>query len=568
MRINTLLFFLLMMISIISCRKDEVSPSTFSFETEVEVVENYYVNLQGIVKSEEGDLIANATIEVAGQTIQTSSGGTFYLQDVQAPNIGLFIKAEAEGFFPGGTRLLTHKSQDYNVEIILPAFDKRISFMASEGAEFYDIHGTRVAIPENGVVDESGNPYNGNVDMYVRWLDPLASNVEALSPGGLAAVVDGEMQVLQSYGMVGVEMRADNGLELNLADGTSAEINFPLPAEISGEAPDEIDLWHFDEEAGIWTLEGKAIKDGNQYIASVEHFSWWNCDVAINNGILCMTITNDRGQPVPFAEIQLSSGQFGTANGVADANGVFCGIIPLDAEMNLTILSPCGSLLHEDVIGGFSTQQTDIDIVVTYGALQFENVTISGIVSCSATSQPVANGYVILQIGEKTYVDFTNSTGFYSITFVNCLSENLTATISAYDLNELQSGSESIAVGDEDITLNIDACENGSLSNFMNFISQGEEYPLFFCEAHVTAAEVTIRARDLDNTINVILGVQGFSEGNHTGNLISSLGGSTSSGVGSQTNITFTQYSEIPGNFITGSFFFGEIEGIFAAEVQ
>lgn len=568
MRINTLLFFLLMMISIISCRKDEVSPSSFSFETEVEVVNNYFVGLQGIVKSEDGDLIANATIEVAGQTVQTSSGGTFYLTEIPAKSTGLFIKAEAEGFFPGGTRLLTHKNQDYNVEIILPAFDRQISFMASEGADFYDIHGTRVAIPENGIIDEAGNAYNGNVDMFVRWLDPTASNIEALSPGGLAAIVDDELRVLQSFGMVGVEMRADDGSELNLADGSSAEVHFPLPNELSGEAPDEIDLWHFDEEIGIWTLEGTAIRNGNEYIASVEHFSWWNCDVALNTGILCMTITNERQQPVPFAEIQLSSGQFGTANGVADANGVFCGIIPLNEEMDLTILTPCGTLLHEETIGGFSAQETDLDIVVQYGVLQFENITVSGFVNCSTTGEPVDNGYVVLEIGEKTYVDFTDSNGAYAITFVNCLNEDLTATVSAYDLGELLSGSESFPVGSENVTRNIDACENGSIANFMTLTYLGQDYPLFFCVANVTASEVTIRARDLDNINTVVLGVQGFSEGDHTGNLISFVGGSTNTGTGSLTNITFAQYSEIPGNFISGTFSYDGIEGAFAAEVQ
>jgi len=569
MRINTLFLFLLMMISIISCRKDEVSPSTFSFETEVEAVSNYYVSLQGIVKSEEGNLIGDATIQVAGQTIKTTSSGTFYVEDVKAPNNGLYIKAEAEGFFPGGTRLLSHSSQTYNVEIVLPAFDRRENFMASEGVEFYDLAGTKIVIPANGIVDQVGNAYQGNVTMYARWLDPTAENVETLSPGGLAAVVDNELQVLQSYGMVGVELRSDNGEELNLADGTSAEINFPLPSEVSGEAPDEIDLWHFDETAGIWTLEGTAVKNGDKYTASVDHFSWWNCDVAFNTGILCITVTNDRGQPVPFAEIQLAATQFGLATGYADENGVFCGLIPLNQEMDLTIGSLCGTLLHTEVIGGFSLQENSLDVIVSFGIGEFENITVSGIVNCSETGAPVSNGSVVLEIGNRTFFDYTSSTGNYSISFVNCVAESLEGTITAYDLNELQSGSETFSPGVENINLNIDACENGSITNFMNISFQGDSYPLFFCQAYVTETEITIIARDIvENNQTVILGVLGFSEGSHTGNLVSWLGDSTNGGFGSLASVTIAQYTEIEGDFITGAFSFNGIEGSFAAEVQ
>jgi hypothetical protein len=142
-------------------------------------------------------------------------------------------------------------------------------------------NGSSVQIPANGVVRKDGSPYNGQVNVTLRHLDPSDVSFPAVVPGGdLAAQrTDNSGTILYSYGILRVLLRDGNGNDLQLANGKEATIITAISQKQSADAPATIPLWYFDEQKGLWKEEGEATRQGNQYIGKVKHFTDWNCDV-------------------------------------------------------------------------------------------------------------------------------------------------------------------------------------------------------------------------------------------------------------------------------------------------
>ena len=78
--------------------------------------------------------------------------------------------------------------------------------------------------------------------------------------------------------MMAVELQGASGESLNIAEGSTATLTFPIPQEILGNAPAEIPLWSFNENLGLWVEESVASLQGSNYVGEVSHFSFWNCD--------------------------------------------------------------------------------------------------------------------------------------------------------------------------------------------------------------------------------------------------------------------------------------------------
>jgi len=131
-----------------------------------------------------------------------------------------------------------------------------------------------VTLPPNGIVDGSGNIYNGTVEVFMAWIDPSSSSLSQLMVGNLSGVDNtGELKSLATYGMLNVELFDPAGNELNVKEGSAADLSFPIPASMMSAAPETIPLWSFDETYGYWVEESTAILSNGFYTGEVGHFS-------------------------------------------------------------------------------------------------------------------------------------------------------------------------------------------------------------------------------------------------------------------------------------------------------
>jgi hypothetical protein len=274
------------------------------------------------------------------------------------------------------------------------------SFDASNGGT---VSGNGVSIEfQSGIVDASGNPYTGMVQVAAKLIDPTSEDFFDYMPGNLIGANASGGQYLESFGMAAIELTDGSGGELQPADGKTAEISFSLDASLLANAPASIPLWHFDEVKGYWILEGNATLAGGVYKGTVSHFSFWNCDIPTDYVIIDGQVI-ESGSPVPNLIVKIVSTGFGTGQANTDVNGDFSGIVPANDNLTLEVWFDCGSglvLLHSQNVGMLTANTTLPPVSVISGA---STINVFGsVVDCAYN--PLANGYISYDGGKVAYL--------------------------------------------------------------------------------------------------------------------------------------------------------------------
>ena len=243
--------------------------------------------ISGKICDMEGNNLTDVTVISGDKQIKTDSTGLFSLDVDTLIGNRCVLRIQKEGYFD---RIYSKKATDtinYPIQLIKKEQSKFVTlkrFDAKEGA-MIEANGATVSIPKSGLVKSDGSDYNGTVDIAVVYLSPIgAPAMNPLMPGAdlMAIANDGDTVPLISYGMVNVEMTDEEGNPLQLKEGCEANLKYPAPKGFSSH--DTIPLWYFNEENGLWIEEGYSTRQGDNYVGSVKHFTWWNCDIKLKNG--------------------------------------------------------------------------------------------------------------------------------------------------------------------------------------------------------------------------------------------------------------------------------------------
>jgi hypothetical protein len=166
---------------------------------------------------------------------------------------------------------------------------------------------------------------------------------------------------------------------------------------MQSSAPATIPLWYIDEKTGLWKEEGIATRQGNNYVGTVSHFSFWNCDTGISGVTLSATLKTSTGQPLVNAWVVINAGKIGSASGYTDSAGQVRGLVPAGTDLVLEVRDNCGSAIYSKNIGPYNE---NIDIgMITVSSTAPTIVTISGkLTNCGGGI--VSNGYAIVAIDQ------------------------------------------------------------------------------------------------------------------------------------------------------------------------
>lgn len=110
---------------------------------------------------------------------------------------------------------------------------------SNEGGTLEDAsNGAKLELSPNSVRDEeSGEDYNGNVRVQMTWVDPTAEDLSARMVGDLSGIdQNGQLMALGTYGMLSVQMRGENWELLQIKEGMTAQLSFPIPSEMLSQA--------------------------------------------------------------------------------------------------------------------------------------------------------------------------------------------------------------------------------------------------------------------------------------------------------------------------------------------
>lgn len=389
-------------------------PTTFSENFGNDISRNFL----GTIVDINNIPIENVMIRIGSATAMTDSNGIFVLNDAMVKEHFAYIKAEKSGYIHASRAVVPSQGTNQVRIMMLP---ETVAGTTTSGTqETINLQNGASVTLEGDYIKSDGSSYSGNVNVIMHHLDPANENMQDQMPGMLyAANAQNEERMLQTFGMLAVELRGDGGEDLNLAEGSTAEIIVPVDASILTNAPNTIPLWYFDETNGYWIEEGEATLVGNTYVGTVSHFSFWNCDIPAETVNLCVTVTDSDGNPVANSIVILSSTNFGTTNGYTNENGETCGLTPSGETLGINVYSYdiCGqSPIYTDTIGPYTT---DASISITLpDSPETISESITGIFN-DCSGNPVTSGYVQLRYGGQIFTELVDN-GSFEFSLIRC----------------------------------------------------------------------------------------------------------------------------------------------------
>jgi len=434
-----LLTTVFIVLALVSCRKDDVFKEVDDPEfpdPDVQLVSSY----TGFVQDVAGRGIQGAlVIDESGNSYQTDDNGFFQVMQGNFSDAGSLFRVQKAGFIDAFRFVHLKVGQSAFAKVTLLERKPVGSVPSDQGGQLeIGSAGARITISANSVVRENGIAYSGAVQVYAHWYDPTDQNLASSMPGDLRGIdEDNEKVVLETYGMVSVELEGENGEKLNLQENTSATLTFPIAQEQASIAPDEIPLWSLEEGTGYWKEEGLAVREGDFYVAQVSHFSFWNCDWPYPLVEISGTVKDTEGNLLQNVEVSISINDGGTTcYGYTDARGYFEGLVPQDEMLTLKVYyENCEGLVFTQSIDPLSEDTNLGDIILEL--VGKEQITYSGSVFKCNPSGPVTNGYVTVKDADGILLSTSNiqANGTYSGTLTLCSSTDL--IFQAVDLDDL-----------------------------------------------------------------------------------------------------------------------------------
>ena len=472
-------------------------------------------SFHGLILDTSGNAVSNATVSIGTTSVQTNSNGSFSINNASVKEKFAHIKVVKSGFIDG-SRVLVPTSGDNRINIMLIPDTPTATVASGANSEVNLPNGTKVKF-DGAFKDANGNAYSGNVQVGLYHLKPSDTYLSETMPGSLlASNSNGNAKILETFGMLHVELKGSSGQELNLATGHTAEVSFDIDANQLGSSPTTIPLWSFDEVAGIWKEEGSATKIGSKYVGNVSHFSWWNCDAPFDQCNLTVTVHNNGGLPISNLTVGIirPSNPY-AANGLTNASGQVTGIIPANENLTVQISDYCGNVIYTSSIGPFATGSSNVLPTIVLIPSAISTINITGILKTCANAnvtnglvklknlnsanyynqilQPVTNGtfsfttnicgtsqqfeivgedYTNLQTTNPiTFTATSPTTNIGVITTCNAVNEFITYQVDSNPVNYIVS--------------NINAGINGSIAGL--YISSSQNMPFLYMNSNVTS---------------------------------------------------------------------------------
>jgi hypothetical protein len=376
--------------------------------------------LAGQVTDMNGQPLEGVGVNAGDLSAVTGADGT-YLIDGVLPGDNLVVEFVLPGFAKNYQRAQLHSWETVGVDATLTEIDGFGFFDASAGG-LIEVGDVAVDFDAGSIVDAAGNAFNGEVRVEITYLDPSTDDMK-FAPGDLTALAFNrsnpdakeaeEPAQLVSYGMADVSLYDENGDPLNVAEGSTAGVDFvvqnkdldgnPLPDVYAIGAGDEQQTWSFDPTRGSWVEEGvgtvynemetiyeerdvteeqdiidddpesatygdvigtETVVVGTEMVAvgeqetgrirfsfEAEHFSWWNCDQGFVPSCATGRVVDMLGFPVRSAKLTAAGGQ-STSTVYTDEDGYYVVSVMVGDTVNFTGSTQVGGRSWSDSSGG------------------------------------------------------------------------------------------------------------------------------------------------------------------------------------------------------------------------
>jgi hypothetical protein len=528
------------------------------------------VIVTGRIVDESNQPIFGATITAGNATATTDLNGNFRINNASLYETAAIVTVEKSGYFKGSRTFFAKENQKHYIEIMLLSKISVGKINATSGGTLNIGNGSAITLPASGIINTTtGNAYTGDVSIAMTWINPTSTDLYRQMPGDLRGIdATGSEQVLQSFGMLGVELTGTSGEKLQIASGKKANIKFPIPSSILATAPSSIALWSFNDTTGLWKQEGTATKTGSAYIADVSHFSFWNCDANFPLARFSAKFINQNNAPLQHALIRIKRTNGSLSYGFTDSTGYVTGQVPSNESLVMEVSSgyTCNTPIFSQNIGPFVTGTTNSLGTITVTIPAQNSISITGtVVNCS--NNAVTNGFVKISVGTNNYTAVTNASGVFSLSFLSCSSSPSITYYAVDATNNQQSTTASMVVTNPTTNLgSITAC-GVSTARYIYYNIDGVNYSILpptdsisaFTNTQGTTNGTSIYGSASSSTSpqkNIYFSFNGNGVGTYP---LTSLSFGTTANqqyiyTPNSSTVTTTEYGSLTGTYITGSF--------------
>jgi hypothetical protein len=510
---NKLFLFIISSLTIYSCKDSEsLHPDDIYFKASafIEVVD-----LAGLP-------VANVSIS----TLRTNDAGVFEKAYGSTNGDGiLFLKniymfpstyftAYKPGFFEGSRRIYPFAGKTHFVRIILLNAEDVGGIQASTGGTINIHDQVTLNFPPDVFVKNDGQPYSGEVRINAA---PIAADDEDLldkMPGDLVGINNnGDEVALGSFGMAAIELRSPWNELLKLKEGKTVEMKMKVPGANLNHAPSAIPMWYFDETAGYWKEQGVGTLVGNEYVALLPHFSFWNCDDSFNAVKWGATFVYANGEPASQVDVTLTILSTGSiSGGITNEDGFVSGLVPSNETLLVELTAPCGDNVYSEKVGPYATGVNIKSIVIPAGNIYLSKISGKA-VNCS--NEPLRNGFAYLAEGNsKYYVPLDERTGDFSLSLMTCIPSDI--SIKVVDLAAIKESQELTFPFDTLIkTGSIQVCKDWTEFIELQAVGRQEHFHFYQPYAYTGAGYIIMGALDSLQTQNCYFLVPAASAGTY-----------------------------------------------------
>lgn len=421
MKIRVLFLFSFCLLLLGSCKKDSLVTTITEEQAPAPsiIIES---TIQGLIMDRQGAPLAGASVSWGNAMIETDENGVFIIENLVNGEEAV-LKVEKDGFFDAFQTILPIAGSTMKTRVQLTPRLLSTSFTAQQGGTLTLNNGSQVDFQANAFMDQAGNPYQGEVNIFATYIDPSDPEIAEIMPGNLLAInTENEQQTLQSFGMMNVELEANNGEQLQIS--APATLRMAIPADRSMSAPGTLPLWYFDKATGFWKEEGSADLVNGEYVGEVAHFSFWNCDVPYDLVELTGAFSADKYELT--GQVRVTATDLNTQGVVGlSADGAFKGKVIANTPLLLELIDPyCGDVLYSVNLGSLSD---DSNLGTINIELDSDWVSLSGtLVNCD--QEAVSDGVAIIQIEGQSYIVTAKEDGSLLAAFRPCGASNLAVT--------------------------------------------------------------------------------------------------------------------------------------------
>jgi len=432
-------------------------------------------SVQGRVVDPNGVPVQGAAVNSGTATTTTDVNGLFTFRNISLSSRFGYVQVVKQGYFNGSRSIIAGPASSNYMTIQLTPRTLTGSFPAASGGKIAVQAGDTAAFSASSIVTAATNAaYTGTVYVYATYLDPTDSTLYKFMPGDLRGIgSDGNETGLQSFGMLLVEMQDASGNKLQLAGGQTATLTWAIPASLQAMAPATIPLWYFNDTTGRWIQQGTAIRQGNNYVGQVGHFSYWNCDAPIGTVNFSLDLKDQHGNPLSYTYVQFTSQGYGTRGGYTDSAGFATGMIPKGQQLLMEVMTECGEFIGGTNVGPTVSDQNLGTVTVT---IQHAELTVTGtVVNCGNT--PVDSGYVSVLVDGLNYRGAI-ANGAFTLPISRCYLANSSVQVLAVDLSDNQQSPVTRITADTG-TLNVGkltACAMVDTNQYIDYTMAGNAY--------------------------------------------------------------------------------------------